>query len=314
MKTAVLFPGQGAQFPGMGLDFYNEFPQARAVYDLTAAALGEELLNTIFQGPAEKLQQTEYTQPAILSVSMAIYSVLESLDLKPSGLAGLSLGEYSALVAAGAISYNDALPLVQKRGIYMQDAVPAGEGSMAAIMGVPHHIIEEICREAAGEGLVSPANYNCPGQTVVSGNTAAVNRAGELARKAGAKRITALKVSAPFHCSLLECVEERLSGELEKIIVCKPSIPVVFNVSAEFAENPEEIKANLIKQVSSPILWEQSIRVLIDAGIERFIGLGPGSSLSRLMKRIAPEIETYSVEKVEDVRELQQKGVIRLER
>lgn len=192
----------------------------------------------------------------------------------------------------------------------MQEAVPAGEGSMAAIMGVPHQIIEEICREAAGEGLVSPANYNCPGQIVVSGNREAVNRAVELARKAGAKRITALKVSAPFHCSLLECVEEKLSGELERIIVSEPSIPVVFNVSAKFTARPEEIKANLVKQVSSPILWEQSVRVLIDAGIERFISLGPGNSLSRLMKRIAPEVETYSVEKIEDVSELLQDGVI----
>lgn len=309
MKIAVLFPGQGAQFAGMGLDFYNKYPQAEVVFDQTAAALGDAFINTIFKGPEVKLQQTEITQPAILAVSAAIYSVLENLGLKPYGLAGLSLGEYSALVAAGSISFEDALPLVQKRGIYMQEAVPAGEGTMAAIMGVPHKIVEKICHEATDEDLVSPANYNCPGQTVISGNTKAVNRAIELARKAGAKKITALKVSAPFHCALLNPVEERLALELETIIVNEPSIPVVFNATAGFARNPDQIKANLVTQVSSPILWEQSIRVLISAGIESFIGLGPGNSLSRLMKRIAPEMETYTVEKVEDIEELVQKGI-----
>ncbi len=301
MKTAFLFPGQGAQYPGMGRDFYDKYPEAKAVFEQTSAALGEKFLDVIFSGPEEKLQQTEFTQPAILTVSVSIFRTLENKGIKPSGLAGLSLGEYSALVAAGSLSFAEALPLVQKRGIYMQEAVPAGEGSMAAIMGVAHEKIERICLEAGRKGLVAPANYNCPGQIVISGQTIAVNEAVELAREAGAKKVTALKVSAPFHCSLLNSVEDKLASELSKISVNKPNTPVVFNVSAGFAENPETIRANLVRQVSSPILWEHSVRALIEAGIEQFIGIGPGNSLSRLMKRIAPELRTYSVENVEDL-------------
>jgi [acyl-carrier-protein] S-malonyltransferase len=301
LKTAFLFPGQGAQYPGMGLDFYEKYPAAKAVFEQAAVTLGEELLEVIFSGPEDKLQQTEFTQPAILTVSVAIYRSLEKLGIKPSGLAGLSLGEYSALVAADSLTFAEALPLVQKRGIYMQEAVPAGEGSMVAIMGVANEKIESICLEAGMEGVVAPANYNCPGQVVISGQAGAVNRAVELAREAGAKRITALKVSAPFHCSLLSSVEDKLACELSRVSVKRPSAPLVFNVSAEFARDSELIKSNLIRQVSSPILWEQSIRVLIESGIEQFIGIGPGNSLSRLMKRIAPELKTFSVEKTDDL-------------
>ncbi len=301
MKTAILFPGQGAQYAGMGKDFYDRFPEARTVFDQTAQTMGSEFIDLIFSGPESKLQMTEYTQPAILAVSIAIYNVLETLGLKISGFAGLSLGEYSALVASGALSFRQSLPLVQKRGIFMQEAVSAGEGSMAAIMGLSHGIVEKVCLDAAAEGLVSPANYNCPGQIVISGSTAAIQYAVRLAREAGAKKVTELKVSAPFHCALLQPVEERLARELDKITVEKPQIPVVFNISAQFAEDPSQIKANLVSQVSSPILWEQSIRTLIAAGIDSFISLGPGNSLSRLMKRIAPELKTFSVEEAGDI-------------
>ncbi len=301
MKTAVLFPGQGAQFVGMGRDFYERYPEARLVFDQSAEVLGREIVDLIFHGPEDRLQITEYTQPAILTVSTAIFRVLEKLGIKPGGLAGLSLGEYSALVAAGSLSFAEALPLVQKRGIFMQEAVSEGEGTMAAIMGLPHEVVGEICSRACSEGLVSPANYNCPGQIVISGRTAAVRLAVELAREAGAKKVTELKVSAPFHCALLQPVEERLARELDQVSLQKPSVPVVFNVSARFATEPDQIKENLVNQVSSPILWEQSVQTLIASGIDTFIGLGPGNSLSRLMKRIAPELKTYSVEKAEHV-------------
>ncbi len=301
VKTAFLFPGQGAQYVGMGKDFHDRFPEARSVFDQSAEVMGSEFLEMVFSGPESKLQMTEFTQPAILTVSAAIYSVLEGLGFKASGLAGLSLGEYSALVAAGTLQFRQALSLVQKRGIYMQEAVSAGEGSMAAIMGLSHEVVEKVCLDASSEGLVSPANYNCPGQIVISGYTAAIKYAARLAREAGAKKVTELKVSAPFHCALLQPVEERLARELDKIAVEKPAVPVVFNVSAQFSENLSQIKANLVNQVSSPILWEQSMRTLIAAGIDSFISLGPGNSLSRLMKRIAPELKTFSVEEAGDI-------------
>ncbi len=304
MKTAFLFPGQGSQYVGMGRDFYERFPEARSVFDQAAGVLGSEFLDMIFYGPESKLQMTEYTQPAILTVSVAMFRVLEKSAYIPAGMAGLSLGEYSALVAAGSLSFGDALPLVQKRGVYMQEAVSEGEGSMAAIMGLSHERVEQVCRDAGSEGLVTPANYNCPGQIVISGQAGAVNKASDLAREAGAKKVTELKVSAPFHCALLQPVEERLAGELEKIMIKEPAVPVVFNVSAKLAANPEQIKAYLVSQVSNPILWEQSMRTLIAEGIDSFIGLGPGNSLSKMMKRIAPELENISIEEAEDIEKI----------
>ncbi len=300
-KIAFLFPGQGAQYAGMGRDFYERFPEARSVFDQAAEVLGPDIIDAIFFGPEEKLQQTEIAQPAILTVGVAIFSVLYKLGFKADAFAGLSLGEYSALVAAGAISFDDALPLVQKRGIYMQEAVPLGQGNMAAVMGLPHEEIKDICLKVQADSFVAPANYNCPGQTVISGYKKGVQHAIQLAREAGAKRVTELKVSAPFHCALLESVEEKMVQELNKIEIKKASAPVVSNVSAMFVENPEQIIQNLIIQVSKPILWEQSIRCMISAGINHFIGLGPGNSPGRLMKRIAPELKTFSVENIEDI-------------
>ena len=305
MKVAFLFPGQGAQYVGMGLDFYEHYPSARATFDEAREVLGFELIDVIFNGPEEKLMLTEFTQPAILTVSLAIHRVLEEYGIKASGFAGLSLGEYSALVAAKAINFAEALPLVQKRGIYMQEAVPSGEGSMIALMGLGREIVEDICHRASSEGLVAPANYNCPGQIVISGQTAALARAVELASKAGAKKISKLKVSAPFHCSLLQPVEARLAVELNNLEVSQPSVPVIFNISARTAAQPDEIRRNLINQVSNPILWEASIMALIAAGINCFIGIGPGNSLSRLMKRLAPEMQAFSVEKITDLEDLE---------
>ncbi len=304
-KTAILFPGQGAQFPGMGKDFYDCFVAAREVFDTAAAVLGSAFLSVVFEGPEAKLQQTAHTQPAILTVSVAIYRALIDRGVKADAFAGLSLGEYSALVAARAISFEEALPLVQKRGVLMQEAVPEGEGKMTAIMGLTHEKVADLCAEAASIGLVSPANYNCPGQIVISGEKAAVDEAVRLAGVRGAKKITPLKVSAPFHCALLRPVEEKLARELEYVNISPPIAPVVFNHTAELSSDPQRIKDNLVSQVSNPILWEQSMRNLISAlEIDRFIGLGPGNSQARLMKRIAPSLKTFSVEKVEDLERL----------
>jgi [acyl-carrier-protein] S-malonyltransferase len=295
-KTAFLFPGQGAQHVGMGREFYDHFPAARTVFDRAAAVLGEELLRVIFEGPEDDLLKTANTQPAILTVSIAMHAVLRENGCRAQGAAGLSLGEYSALVAAGSISFDDALPLVQKRGRYMQETVPQGRGIMTAILGLSAEQVEEACRLARPEGIASPANYNCPGQVVISGDAAAVRRAAALAREAGAKKVTELKVSAPFHCALLEPVEEKIRRELDRIELHAPDVPVVFNVSAAVETGPDRIKAALVKQVSSPIMWEHSIRALVAAGYDTFIDVGPGSSLVKLMKRIDPTVYAASVE------------------
>jgi len=300
-EAGFLFPGQGAQYPGMGHDFYEKYPEARAVFDQAEAVLGPGFLDIIFSGPEEKLQQTEHTQPAILAVSVAIYKVLEYNGFKASAMAGLSLGEYSALVSAGALSFEEALPLVRKRGIYMQEAVPEGEGKMVAIMGLPHEKVENICREAQSVGVVTPANYNCPGQIVISGHREAVEHAQVLASEAGSKRISELRVSAPFHCSLLKPAEEKMEEELKSVTIKPPLLPVVCNVTGSYTEDPAQIKQNLVKQVSSPILWEQSVRRMIDEGVAAFISVGPGNSPARMMKRTASDKQTVTVEKTKDL-------------
>ncbi len=307
-RIAVLFPGQGAQYVGMGRDFYEDYRPAEEVFERAADILGPGLIEAIFKGPEEKLKQTEYAQPAILTVSTAIHAVIASLGIKAEAYAGLSLGEYSALVAAGSLSFDQALPLVQKRGMFMQEAVPAGMGKMAAIMGLPHEMVEKICLEVSGDSFddrfVSPANYNCPGQIVVSGSNSGVSCAVQMAREAGARRVTELKVSAPFHCALLKPVEALMAAELEKIHVKETSVEVISNVTAEPVSHPGTIKENLVVQVSNPILWDRSVRFLVERGVNTFIGFGPGTSLVRLMKRIDPGVEAIAVETVDDLKHL----------
>lgn len=280
----------------MGRDICDCYPGARAVFEEAARVLGDELLETIFCGPAEKLQRTEYTQPALVTVSTALHRVISGMGFPAEAVAGLSLGEYSALVAAKALSFADALPLVQKRGRFMQEAVPPDRGGMAAVIGLERLKVEQACEAARADGVVSPANYNCPGQVVISGEALAVDRAAALAKEAGAKRIIRLKVSAPFHCSLMEPVEPRLEQELARLQFGPASIPVVLNVSAAFESNPAEIKRALVRQVSNPILWEQSMNTLIEAGFDTFVELGPGKVLTGLMKKINPAVHAAAVE------------------
>ncbi len=306
VKQAFLFPGQGAQYPGMGKDLYQSYRAARRVFDEADRVLGFSLTEIIFNGAESELQKTEITQPAVLATSVAVYRVVTEEGGRPEAVAGLSLGEYSALVAAEAFTLEQALPLVQKRGRYMQEAVPRGKGGMAAIIGLQREEVEDICRRAASGGVVEPSNYNCPGQVVISGEAETVKEAARLAREAGAKRAVELKVSAPFHCSLLRPVEEKMARELDRLELKPARIPVVANVSAEFVTEPEQVRKALVKQVSHPVRWEDSIKMLLGRGYDFFLELGPGKVLTGFMKKISREVYAAQVDSapsLEKVRE-----------
>lgn len=295
-KTAFIFPGQGAQYVGMGRDLYLAYPEARAVFDRAATVLGRRLLQVIFRGPEEELQKTEYTQPALLTTSLAVYAVVHARwNCRPKGMAGLSLGEYTALVAAGALTFEEALLLVQKRARFMQGTVPVGTGTMAAIIGLSREETVRVCRKVSASGVVTPANFNCPGQVVISGEAETVQRAGKMAIRAGARKVIPLRVSAPFHTPLLAPVEELLARELEAVTVCTPEVPVIFNVSGCFFDDPAGIRNALVKQVSHPVLWEDSIETLVRDGYDYFLELGPGRVLTGFMKRIAPGVRAMAI-------------------
>ncbi|MFZ5754081.1 MAG: ACP S-malonyltransferase [Bacillota bacterium] len=295
-KTAFVFPGQGSQYVGMGKEFYNHFPLSREVFEQVDERLGVSLSEICFSGPEEELKLTINTQPAILTTSVAILKVVEKEGIKPDFVAGHSLGEYSALVAAGSLSYTDAAWLVRQRGVFMQEAVPPGEGTMAAIMGLDQDKVEALCREVSDVGVVEPANYNCPGQIAIAGATPAVQKALILAKTYGAKRAVLLPVSGPFHSSLLRPASVKLKEVLEKVQISPARIPVVANITAEITTDPAEIRQNLIDQVSGSVRWEQSILKLIDLGASVFVEIGPGKVLSGLIKKIAKEAEIYNIE------------------
>jgi [acyl-carrier-protein] S-malonyltransferase len=295
-KTAFVFPGQGSQYVGMGKEFYNHFPLSREVFEQVDERLGVSLSEICFNGPEEELKLTINTQPAILTTSVAILKVVEKEGVKPDFVAGHSLGEYSALVAAGSLSYTDAAWLVRQRGTFMQEAVPPGEGTMAAIMGLDQDKVEALCREVSDVGVVEPANYNCPGQIAIAGATPAVQKALILAKTYGAKRAVLLPVSGPFHSSLLRPASVKLKEVLEKVQISPARIPVVANITAEITTDPAEIRQNLIDQVSGSVRWEQSIRKLIDLGVSVFVEIGPGKVLSGLIKKIAKDAEIYNIE------------------
>lgn len=293
---AFVFPGQGAQKVGMGRALAEAFPICRDTFAEADAALGEPLSTLCFEGPDDRLMLTENTQPAILAMSTAVARLAASRGLAPAYAAGHSLGEYSAHVAAGTLSFADALRTVRRRGRYMQEAVPVGTGAMAAILGLDADGVARACAEAAQGEVVTPANLNAPGQIVIAGHAAAVARAGERARALGARRAIPLAVSAPFHCPLMKPAEERLAPELRALSAKDPSVPVVANVDAEPKRTAADAVDALIRQVSSPVRWEDVVKRLVAEGVTTFVELGPGTVLAGLIKKIDRSVTVASVE------------------
>jgi [acyl-carrier-protein] S-malonyltransferase len=300
-----VFPGQGSQYAGMGKELAANFAVARRVFEEASEALGQNMAALCFEGPEEELRLTANTQPAILTASIAAWRVVqEETGITPAYAAGHSLGEYSALVCAGALRFADAVRVVRQRGTFMQEAVPVGMGAMAAVIGLDAEPLTEVCREAAQGEVVSPANFNSPGQVVIAGHAAAVERAGVLARERGAKRALPLPVSAPFHCALMLPAGERLREVLAGVVVSPLSVPVVTNVEAAPNSDPQRVKELLVAQVSAPVRWEESVRCMEAAGARRFIELGPGKVLGGLIKRIAKEATVQGVEDTAGVKGL----------
>jgi [acyl-carrier-protein] S-malonyltransferase len=296
LKLAAVFPGQGSQKVGMGKALAEAFPESRAVFDEVDGALAFALSRLCFEGPEADLQLTTNTQPAILTTSIAAWRALETRGIQPAFVAGHSLGEYSALVAAGAISLADAAVAVRRRGQYMQEAVPVGVGAMAAILGLDLPPIEAACREAAQGQVVSPANINSPGQVVIAGHKEAVDRASALCKAAGAKRAVPLPVSAPFHCALMAPAQERLARDFASVTFQDPRVPLVNNVDARVVRTADECREGLIRQVSAPVRWLEVVQALVREGVDTVIEIGPGAVLAGLIKKIDKGVRVVSVE------------------
>ena len=293
-KTAFLFPGQGSQYLGMGKSLAEASPAARSVFAEADEALGYPISKLCWEGPEEQLRLTEHTQPALLTVSVAALACLREGGVpEPDYVAGHSLGEYSALVAAGGLRFGDAVRIVRNRGRYMQEAVPAGEGAMAALLRLPEEKLETVLAEAGQGQVVSAANLNSPDQVVIAGHAAAVTRAMELAKAAGAKRAVLLAVSAPFHCDLMEPAGRRLAADLSAVAFADLNVPLINNVAAKVVGTAEEARGGLIEQVPSPVRWRDSIRKLADLGVTSCVEVGPGAVLSGLLRANAPEAESF---------------------
>jgi [acyl-carrier-protein] S-malonyltransferase len=293
---AFIFPGQGSQAVGMGKALAEAFPICAETFAEADRALGEPLSRLCFEGPEDRLRLTENTQPAILTVSIAAYRLLESRGFTPAYAAGHSLGEYSAHVAAGTIAFADAVRIVRRRGRYMQEAVPVGRGAMAAVLGLDAETVARACQEASDGDIVSPANLNAPGQVVIAGSTEAVARASERAKALGARRVIPLPVSAPFHCALMKPAEERLAPELRALATSTPRVPVVANVDAAPKRDAASAIEALVRQVSSPVRWEDIVRRLASDGVRAYVEVGPGTVLGGLVKKIHREATVVSVE------------------
>lgn len=297
MKTAFLFPGQGSQKVGMVQDLFENYDSVKALIKEADETLGFSISKMMFEGPDTELMKTEFTQPAILTASVAVWQVLKEHGLTPDIAAGHSLGEYSALVAAGAISFADAVHTVHLRGRFMQEAVPLGEGGMAAVIGSTPEIIVKVCGEVSTEDLpVQAVNFNCPGQVVIAGATAAVEKACEALKEAGARRAIMLKVSAPFHSTLMEPAALRLKEVLDKIDIHDTAIPVVANVNAKEETKADEIRKNLVDQAAHPVHWEESIRNMVAGGVDMTVEAGPGTVLTGFMKKIARSVPCHHAE------------------
>ena len=305
MKTAFLFPGQGSQKVGMVQDLFANYDSVKALIKEADEMLGFSISKMMFEGPDTELMKTEFTQPAILTASVAVWQVLKEHGLTPDIAAGHSLGEYSALVAAGAISFADAVHTVHLRGRFMQEAVPLGEGGMAAVIGSNPETIVKVCSEVSTEDLpVQAVNFNCPGQVVIAGATAAVEKACEALKEAGARRAIMLKVSAPFHSTLMEPAALRLKEVLDKIDIHDTTIPVVANVNAKEETKADEIRKNLVDQAAHPVHWEESIRNMIASGVDMTVEAGPGTVLTGFMKKIARSVPCHHAEDVATIDEV----------
>jgi len=295
-KIAFVFPGQGAQAVGMGKDAYESNEAARAIFDQADETLGFPLTKLAFEGPDDQLRQTANTQPALLATSVALLETYKSQNIKPDYVAGHSLGEYSALVAAGVLAFNDAIRLVRARGQFMEQAVPSGKGAMAAVLGAEREALQALCADiSATAGIVELANVNCPGQIVVSGSAEGVAAAVERGKEAGAKRVIPLDVSGPFHSSLMQPAADKLAGELAQVEFRNAQVPVIANVHAKPVSSGEELRELLVQQVVSPVQWEDTIKYLIGEGVDTFVEIGSGTVLAGLIKKVDKSVQVISI-------------------